>query len=131
MEMQFACFRITRNMYLDFLGCNGLLHENFTAPDSFRHPDYAKCACGQVLCGSVMAWSDLQPEMPHKPEGIQAKCRYPFYSDCPTDSLSQKMKVDNFLAKSLCLGARSPARDRWVVPEWASITGRLRLWLDW
>ncbi len=55
--------------------------------------------------------------MTHKPDGIQEKCRYPFNSECPTHTLSQKMEIDNFLAKPLCLGADPSTCDRWSVPE--------------
>jgi hypothetical protein len=119
--------QITRNMYGDRSGCNCLPRESSAAPNSFQHPGFDECAprdffsrCRAVLC-------DLQPKMPHKPDGIEAQCRYPFDSECPTDALSQKANIDGCPGMPVCLRAKAAARDPLGACESGGIACHLHL----
>ena len=80
----------------------------------------------KLYCTCFLAASDLEPKMPHKPDGLEAQCRDPFDSECPTDALSQKTVVDDRLGLPLCLRAKPP-RDHLSAGEWVGTADWLPL----
>src|ERR1039458_757289 len=102
MELQFARSRSHKM-------CIGWFSRRILAGTrSLKHPNPGKCGGRPLL---LRCLHGLQPKMAQEPDGIQTECRYPFDSECPTDSLYQKTEIDDRLGVPLCLSAKPTACD--------------------